>query len=48
MKKSCWDLAVDAGIHGLLWLVLTELLLHGGDISVLRYPCEPDYAAIFI
>lgn len=26
----------------------TELLLHGGDISVLRYPCEPDCAAISI
>lgn len=48
MKKSCWDLAVDTGIHVLLWLVLTELLLHGGDNSLLRYPCEPDWAAISI
>lgn len=47
-EKICWDLAVDAGIHGLLGLVLTELLLHGADISVLRYPCKSDYAAISI
>lgn len=28
--------------------LVTELLLHGGDISLLRYPCQPDRAAISI
>lgn len=48
MKKPCWDLAMDTGIDLLLWLLSTELLLHGGDILLLRYPCEQDCAAISI
>lgn len=39
---------MDTGIDLLLRLLLTELLLHGGDILLLRYPCEPDCAAISI
>lgn len=48
MEKSCWDLAVDTEIDLLLWIVLTELFLHGSDISLLKYPCEPDSDAIAV